>query len=124
MLNPCQTKDVTALRWACALATLAALLLVGVHSSAVSARPPVAAPCSASAVTGQLTDLAPNGVVAYGCEGHWAYAWVVAGSGAARVAVTELLSFEGHVWRPVSRQQSCSPATLPAEIYRRACFSN
>ncbi|MGC8499036.1 MAG: hypothetical protein ACP5OV_06030 [Acidimicrobiales bacterium] len=114
----------TALRWVCALATLAALVLVSAHSSALSARPPVAAPCSASAVTSQLTRLAPNGVVAYGCEGHWAYAWVVAGSGTARVAVTDLLSFDGRVWRPVPRQQSCSPATLPAEIYRRACFSN
>ena len=114
----------TALRWACALATLVALVLVSAHSSAVSARPPVAAPCSASAVTGQLTHVAPDGVVAYGCEGHWAYAWVVAGTGTARVAVTELLSFDGRVWRPVSRQQRCRPATLPAQIYRRACFSN
>ncbi len=114
----------TALRWACALATLTALVLVSARSSAVGTRPPVAAPCSASAVTGQLTHVAPGGVVAYGCEGAWAYAWVVVGSGTARVGVTELLAYEGSVWRPVSRLQRCRPATLPAEIYHKACFSN
>ncbi len=112
------------LRWVSAVAATLALVAVSVRASTVAARPPVPAPCSASALTAHLTNIAPGGVVAFGCEGSWAYAWLVVGSGAQRVGVTELLRFADATWRAVPRVGPCRPGALPAVVYQRACFSN
>ena len=106
------------------LIVTAALVVAVARVTSVAAPAPSAAPCSAASVTARLTHVAPGGVVAYGCEGAWAYVWATLSVGPARIGVTELMRYGSSGWTAVSRARYCHPGALPSVVYRRACFSN
>jgi hypothetical protein len=112
------------LQLASAAVLMAGLAVSSTLPSCSSAGVPLAAPCTASALTASLTNV--RGVAAFGCEGQWAYLWANVGTGAQEVSVTELEQFSGATgrWQPVSRAQYCHGSMLASFIYRRACFSN
>jgi hypothetical protein len=110
-----------------ALALAVVLTVAAVHARATADPAPSPAPCSAAGLARALDGtLKVTSVSAYGCESNWAYLWANVGSGASEVSVTELLRYSSSQgrWLVASRGQDCTAALLPAEIYRRACFSN
>ncbi len=107
------------------LLVIAGLAWAASAPSASSSPAPSGASCSAASVSAHLTHLVPRGVVAYGCEGDWAYLWATVGVGQAPpVGVTELMHYENGGWFAASRATYCQPGRLPDVVYRRACFSN
>ena len=107
------------MRVVASVVVVAALAWVASRASATVTSGPVAAPCSAASVSAHLTHLAPRGgVVAYGCEGSWAYVWATVSAGPTEVSVTELMRYSNEGWRAVSRATFCHPDVLPSNVYR------
>lgn len=110
----------------------AAVLLVGLgwvttRATSTIESAPLAASCSAAAVSAPVTHLASTGGVnAYGCDGGWAYLWATIMVGPNRIGVTELMRFDPthRLWKFASRATYCHPGVLPGVIYHWACFSN
>jgi hypothetical protein len=113
---------VRALRLAGAVVVAGSLLLVAARATATASPSPVGAPCTASALTSQLTNV--ESVQDFGCAGPWAYLWATLSVSSNQISVTELMSYASGTWRPVSRATYCHPGVLPDLIYHRACFSN
>ena len=111
-----------ALRLAGAVVIAVSLLVFAARATATSSPSPVSAPCSASALTVHLSNVAS--VQGYGCVGTWAYLWATLSVSSAEVRVTELMSYASGSWRPVSRATYCRPGVLAEPVYHRACFSN
>ncbi len=108
------------------LLVIAGLAWAASAASASSSPSPSDASCSAASVSAHLTHLVPrDGVVAYGCEGDWAYLWATVAVGSAPpVGVTELMHYANGGWFAASRATYCRAGLLPDVVYRRACFSN
>ena len=97
------------------------------HATATESGAPLAANCSASALTASLTNLAASHpVAAFGCDGPWAYLWATVSVGPNQIGVTELMHYDAvrATWLAASRATYCKPGALPAAIYQGACFSN
>ena len=111
-----------ALRLAGAVILAGSLLLFAARATATASPSSVGAPCTASALTSHLTNVAS--VQDYGCTGPWAYLWATLSVSSTQISVTELMSYASGTWRPVSRSTYCHPGVLPDPVYHRACFSN
>jgi hypothetical protein len=113
---------VKALRLAGAVILVGSLLVFAARATATASPSPVGAPCTTSALTSHLTNVAS--VQDYGCVGAWAFLWATLSVSSNQISVTELMSYASGAWRPVSRATFCHPGVLPDPVYRRACFSN
>ncbi|HET9089552.1 MAG TPA: hypothetical protein VFN54_04540 [Acidimicrobiales bacterium] len=111
-----------ALRLAGAVVIAGSLLLFSARATATASPTPVSEPCTASALTSQLSHV--TSVQSYGCEGDWAYLWATLSVAGNQVSVTELMSDTTGTWSAVSRSTYCHAGSLPDLVYRRACFSN
>ncbi len=97
------------------------------HATASVTDAPLAADCSATALSANLTHLASSHPVeAFGCDGPWAYLWATLAIGPNQIGVTELMRYDTAraAWFAASRATYCHRAMLPSTIYRGACFSN
>ncbi len=101
---------------------IGALALVATRATATTSGPPSAGPCTASALTSNLINVAS--VQKFGCESTWAYLWATVGVSGNEIGVTELMAYANGAWQPVSRATYCHPGSLPEAVYRGACFSN
>ncbi len=100
---------------------------LGLAAAATSCRAsafPVAAPCSASALSSPYHNL--RSVASFGCVGTWAYLWATVGHGVEEVSVTEVLHYDTTVseWRNALRSTYCDHHLLPDYVEFWGCNSN
>ncbi len=106
---------------------LVALVVASVHTTATSAQPPFAVPCSVSSLGAAFAGpMQLDSIDNFGCQGSWAFTWATIGTEPHKIGVTEVLHFNAASsrWTFASRATVCKPEILPPVVYRLGCFSN
>lgn len=111
-------------RVALALVLAAGLAVAAVRATCARGAAPVAAPCSAAALSAAYTHV--DSVQGYGCDDGFGYLWMTVGSGVGEVGVTEVVRYDAPSarWVNARRLYWCADHRLPGYVDRWGCHSN